>query len=315
MSATLDRNTACRKTAESARAKGYIADWKPHRKTLELIGAVQAILHEYRAHLPLTLRQIFYRLVGAYGYEKTEIAYNRLSGHLVNARRARVIPFGALRDDGIVTYSSRWHEGVEDFWDDAIDRAHEYRRDRQAGQRQYVELWCEAAGMAPQLARVADEFSVPVFSNGRYQSLPAVRFIVDRVVRRDVPTTLLHIGDLDPTGQSMYDTLVEDTNAFLDEDRIIATQRIQARRLALTAEQVQRYELPTAPPKAADSRSKSWGGGETCQLEALAPDALFSIVRDALEGIFDPERLDREIKSEARDRTQLLRALPEGGEA
>ena len=55
---------------------------------------------EYGAYLPLTVRQIFYRLVGAHGYEKTEAAYERLGEKIARARRAGIIEFGAIRDDG-----------------------------------------------------------------------------------------------------------------------------------------------------------------------------------------------------------------------
>jgi site-specific DNA-methyltransferase (adenine-specific) len=59
------------------------APWSPQPETLELLARVNAVLREYADHLPLTLRQIFYRLVGPHGYEKTERAYQRLSEHLV----------------------------------------------------------------------------------------------------------------------------------------------------------------------------------------------------------------------------------------
>ncbi len=292
------------------RPRGY-AEWAPRRATLTLLREVQAVLSEYADYLPLTVRQIFYRLVGAHGYPKTELAYKRLGELLVRARRAREVPFTAIRDDGIATYSSRWHGGVEDFWDDAIDRAHEYRRDRQAGQPRYVELWCEAAGMAPQLANVADDFAVPVFSAGGFASLTAVRLIVDRAVRRDVPTLLLHVGDFDPSGESIFGAIIEDASAFVAEDAVIGTQRIEGRRLALTAEQVEAYELPTAPAKQSDSRSARWQGG-TCQLEALPPDVLASTVWGELAAVFEPDLLAREIEVERTDRTELLRALPAG---
>lgn len=304
--------TASRETGRR-RPRGY-ADWRPQHRTQALLDDVQNVLEEYADFLPLTVRQIFYRLVGAHGYEKTERAYSRLGEHLVRARRARLVPFDAIRDDGIVTYSSRWHGGPADFWDDAIGRAHEYRRDRQAGQPRYVELWCESAGMAPQLANVADGFSVPVFSAGGFASLSAVRLIVDRAVRRGVPTVLLHVGDFDPSGESIFGAIVEDARAFAVEDAVIGTQRVEGIRLALTAAQVEEYDLPTAPAKQSDSRSARWIGG-TCQLEALPPDTLARTVRDALDGLFEPSRLCREIELEARDRTELLRALPAEGEA
>jgi hypothetical protein len=53
------------------RARG-LAPWSPEKATLALLDQVQGILAEYVDHLPLTIRQIFYRLVGAHDYKKTE---------------------------------------------------------------------------------------------------------------------------------------------------------------------------------------------------------------------------------------------------
>ena len=64
-----------------ARPRGFIVDWNPKPKTLALLDDVKKVLEEYHDQLPLTARQIFYRLVGAYGYEKTEQAYGRLLEH------------------------------------------------------------------------------------------------------------------------------------------------------------------------------------------------------------------------------------------
>jgi len=46
------------------RVRGF-APWSPEKATLALLDQVQGILDEYVDHLPLTIRQIFYRLVGA----------------------------------------------------------------------------------------------------------------------------------------------------------------------------------------------------------------------------------------------------------
>jgi hypothetical protein len=292
------------------RPRGYAA-WRPQAKTRRLLDQVQVVLDEYEAYLPLTVRQIFYRLVGSFAYEKTERAYDRLAEHLVRARRARLLPFDDIRDDGITTFRYQWFHGVESFWDAVGGTIKSYRRDRQAGQTHRLELWCEAAGMAPQLARVADRYSVPVFSSGGFSSLTAVRMIVDRACERDQPTVLLHVGDFDPSGASIFEAMSEDAVAFLEEDRVIALQRIIPVRVALTGEQVSEYDLPTAPPKASDSRSKSWRG-ETCQLEALAPDALAELVSWAIEEWFDVGKLAEQVEHERADRAQLFKALPRG---
>lgn len=292
------------------RPRGY-AEWRPQTKTRRLLEQVEEVLTEYDAHLPLTVRQIFYRLVAQYAYEKTERAYNRLTEALVRARRARLLSFDHIRDDGITTFRLRWFDGVESFWNSVGATIKTYRRDRQTGQAFGVEMWCEAAGMAPQLARVADEYSVPVFSSGGFSSLTAVRTIVDRARSRNVPTVLLHAGNFDPSGVSIFESMVDDAVAFLKEDRLLARQEIIPVRVALTAEQVAGYDLPTAPAKASDSRSASWRGG-TCQLEALAPNTLAELVDAAIAEWFDRDKLDEQIRRERADRTELFRALPRG---
>src|SRR5262249_19672988 len=96
------------------RVRGF-APWSPREETMHLINQVQAVLDEYAPYLPLTVRQIFYRLVGAHGYEKSEQAYDRLGEHLSRARRARLIPMDVIRDDGsTIIAPSRW-ENADEF--------------------------------------------------------------------------------------------------------------------------------------------------------------------------------------------------------
>ncbi len=103
--------TASRKT----RRRGYIpqGEYRPQQRTRTLLRDVHAVMQEYHAYLPLTIRQIYYRLVGAYGYDKTEAFYDRLCHHLTEARRASVIPFSWVRDDGVTVIEQR-HFSSED---------------------------------------------------------------------------------------------------------------------------------------------------------------------------------------------------------
>jgi hypothetical protein len=310
------------------RPRGY-APWKPQKKTMVIVNQVLEILDEYAAHLPLTIRQIFYRLVGAYAYPKDEKAYKRLCEYMNRGRRAHMIDMDALRDDGISVMASSFYDGVEAFWDDVARQARNYRRNRQQGQRQMVELWCEASGMMPQLALEADGFSVPVYSNSGFVSIPSVRTMVAHALRNSVPTVILHVGDLDPSGDSIFTAMTEDAAAFVEQERVLATQKIVPVRVALTGAQVLQYKLPTAPPKPkkdgtgyADGRTPKWlttpdaklTGGGTVQCEALAPNDLAAIVRMALEDVFDLEKVSDHITTEHAERTQLLRALPRGSD-
>lgn len=153
------------------RPKGYIYDWNPQQKTIVLLGQIQGILESYSAHLPMTARQIFYRLVGVYDYDKTEQAYSRLCELLVKARRAGVISFKDIRDDGTVEKLSYGHTSPTAWWRSVEQYAEQYTRKRNQGQEFYIEVWCEAAGMAPQLAKVALPYGADVYSTGGFSSV------------------------------------------------------------------------------------------------------------------------------------------------
>jgi hypothetical protein len=157
--------------AISVRPRGFIDDWRPRTETRQLLDQVQGVLDEYRDQLPLTLRQIFYRLVGAHAYEKTELAYKQLTEALNRARRARVIEMSAIRDDGFTSNRPLYFESAEDFLDAVAGWAEEFRLGRQKGQKRRLVLWCEASGMVPQFARVAAPFGIEVCSSGGFDGL------------------------------------------------------------------------------------------------------------------------------------------------
>lgn len=295
------------------RPRGYILDYSPHAKTRELLDQVQAVLDEYRQYWPLTCRQIWYRLVGAHGCDKTEAAYGRLCHHIANARRGRLIPFHTIRDDGVTTYSLDHFEDRDHFLRHVRELGETYTRNKLAGQETHMEVWAEAAGMLPQLYRVAEPFSVPVYSSGGFDSLTAKKRLADRVCEGGKPTVILHLGDHDPSGVSIFDSVAEDVAAFVASDRPHGLVTVAFERVALTADQVRQYDLPTAPPKATDSRSKGWTGG-TCQLEALPPNVIAGILRTAIERRLDQAQLGADQAREEHERREiqtLLLAPPE----
>lgn len=302
---------------KSTRERGYVA-WSPRSKAKAMLAQILAIFEEYADHRPLTGRQVLYRMMGQYGHPKS--IEQQVYYCLDRGRRARMIPFAWVRDDNVVTYSSPWYEDRDAFLDETGRRIKGYRRDRQSGQRHRLELWCEAAGMGPQLERVARDYSVPLFSNGGNNSISAQRQVVEHAVDHDVPLVLLHVGDFDPYGESIFTAFVENAQAFLEEDRIIGSQRIEPVRVALTDTQVRTRGLPTQstnmpkgkPHATIRERWIARYGDRTCQAEALAPNVLADVVRDAIEDRLDLGRYRQEIETEKRDQTALYRALPAG---
>jgi hypothetical protein len=284
-------------TRTRTRVRGF-ASWSPREDTQRLLGLVQGVLHEYRYNLPLTVRQIFYRLVGAHDYDKTENAYERLAEHLNRARRASIIPMDAIRDDGNTALAPVCYLGASDFLDSVRSSAEDMELDHSAGQKTRLVVYCEAAGMAPQLAHVANPFGVPVYSGGGFDSLTAKHEFADKLIDHKRPTEVLHVGDHDPSGAHLYLSFAEDVAAFADG----LSGDVRFTRLAVTPDQIKRSNLPTAPSKPTDKRAFH---GMTCQAEALAPDDLTAIVRDAIMQRFDQAMLDSVLKREKRERAKL----------
>ena len=293
------------------RPRGYIETYRPQAKTKELLADVQDVLNEYREHLPLSARQIFYRLVGT-GYSKTDAFYTRLCEHIANARRGRVIPFDAIRDDGISSVRPGHFADEEEFYETIGAMGRAYKRDKLAHQDRHVEVWSEAAGTVPQLARVAGSYSVSVYSCSGFDSLTSKYALAQRICALGKPATILHLGDYDPDGESIFKSVAEDVRAFVLADRPWATIDVEFVRVALTDQQVHTYSLPTAPPKASSSRTKRWGDKGTCQLEALPPDSLADILRDQIEASLDLDQLYTDRLQEGAERRRIAYALPAG---
>ncbi len=288
--------------------RGYTTDYAPRAKTRALLDQAQAVLDEYREYWPLTIRQIFYRMVGAHGYDKSEAAYNRLCHHLANARRARIIPFHAIRDDGVTTYRRDHFEDRDDFLRHVRGMGKRYTRNKLSGQELHIEVWCEAAGMLPQIDDVTAPFSVRAYSSGGFDSLTAKKDLADRIVSIEKPAIILHLGDCDPSGEDIFNAVAQDVTAFVEADRQFGTVTVDFHRIALTREQVAAYDLPTAPPKASDTRSASWKGG-TCQLEALPPNVIADILKEALWQHIDATKYLEDCEAEKADRAQINQLL------
>jgi hypothetical protein len=91
---------------------------------LEQIGE---IIDLYIQHLPLTIRQIYYRLVAEYDFPKTTAAYDNLVALLTKARRAqwyvsnpallsgRRLLFDCIRDDKATAVEPFFYLGADDF--------------------------------------------------------------------------------------------------------------------------------------------------------------------------------------------------------
>lgn len=300
--------------ATTTRVRGF-AEWRPRPDAQTLLRQVRKVLDEYHEHLPLTLRQVYYRLVGTRGYPKDEKAYKRLGELLNRARRAGLVAFEDIRDDGVTARPAPGWSSTGEFLTWVRAHAAEFRLDRQRGQARRLLLMCEAAGMVPQLERVAHPYGVEVKSSGGFDSTTAKHALACEVARCGGSTEILHLGDLDPSGVHVFQSLAEDVAAFARE----LGAAVLFTRLAVTPAQAVTLRLPTAPAKASDGRSFAGIGDDptaTVQAEAIPPDVLAKIVDEAIRQRLDRDAYARvlEAENEARgELTALLSALGSAG--
>lgn len=296
------------------RAKGYMT-WNPKQESLDRLEQVRMVLVEERAELPLTARQIFYMMVGRHDYPKTEKSYNNLCNLMVKARRSQMLPFGSIRDDkGTSAGGDFGYESMLDFWEGQRDRADYYSRPTREGQDRRIELWCETEGIVPMLARAAEPYGVKVTGTGGFPGVTSNYRTAKRIISEPLPTVFLHLGDYDPSGESIYDTMRDDIFAFVAGEigREEALEKFTAERIGLTEDQIAVHRIETAPPKKSDGRSARWeeeGRFESAQLEAVPSTLLREWVAETCERHTDME-LVKEVEERAdEERPQLADRL------
>jgi hypothetical protein len=303
------------------RVKGF-APWRPQKRTQALLEDIEVVLKEYEAYLPLTIRQVFYRLVGK-GHPKTENFYASVQEACNRARRSERISFDAIRDDGVSRQGGETftYESPLEYYEAHDELFNAYRRSWHADQPAYVAVLCEAAGMVPMLGGAVRDYRVEVASSSGFDSLTVKHDLFEDALERygdfGQETILLHLGDHDPSGVSIHESMSEDLEAFCEgrgEDELI-----EVRRLAITPQQIRAYGIATTPDeiKPTDSRSRAFierGLEPAAQLEAIPPDTLSQLVRQAVESALDLDVLAASRERERLERDQVQRTLDEVNE-
>ncbi len=261
-------------------------DWAP------IIRRASDIVESYDT--AVTLRQVHYRLVveaeiNGSGYLNTENDYKNLSRLSAAARRAGTFPPLLDRVRGIeraLSYYDPLH-GLESL-------AYAYRRDLLDTQETLPLLVVEKVTLIAQLMAWFGPLCVPAVALRGYASETLERHVRELLDYDHRDVRGLYLGDFDPSGQDIPRTFVENTG-------------LTTRRVALTAEQVDRYALPPAPGKASDSRASGFEEhhGVRIELEALAPTDLRDMLKAEIDLLVDDRLVSVEREREETERRLL----------
>lgn len=282
--------------------KEFFKDTNFKPASLELLRECEQIIDSYLAQgLRLTLRQLYYQLVTKNLIKNEEKSYKKVGALVSNGRLAGELDWEAIEDRVRVPKVPTHFSGLEELVEAAL-RA--YRLDRWQDQEEYIELWVEKDALAGVLAPLAREFHITLMVNRGYSSQSAMYESADRfrtAADEGKGLHLLYLGDLDPSGEDMVRDIADRLEMFgvhdLDVDKI-----------AITMDQVRRYNPPPNPAKLSDSRAAAYiakYGSSSWEVDALAPPILQQIIRDAIEQYVDDELMDAVKEREERDKRIL----------
>jgi hypothetical protein len=250
----------------------------------------------------VTLRQLFYRLVSDGTLPNLDSYYRRLSGRSAQARRDGTFP-------DLLDRTSRIELPVAFTGpDDARGWLRNmYRRDRTEGQEWTIVLGIEKAGMSAQLdAWFTDPLGIPHVALGGYGSQTLCGEVARYILGLGRPALLVYAGDHDPTGEDIDRDFARRVGVF---DKVL--------RVALNAEQVEEFRLPEnvidpeavgkkleRDPRAAAFRRRH-GSLVQYEVDALPPDALRNMYREAVDELWDADAHAEAIELEETERRAL----------
>ncbi len=271
---------------------------RPIRRSAAEMEVIRCAIEDFLAVMnPATDRQTFYHIASKLQLiAKEENQYKHTIVRLLSEmRRSGRIPFSWIAD------STRWMRKPTTYSSlaDMLERGAEfYRRALWDSMPVYIEIWLEKEALAGVIVDVTHEFDVPLMVTRGYASLSYLHSAAETIQARGKPTYLYYFGDSDPSGKDISRVVEQGIREFAPDCEI------HFERVAVTDEQIVKWNLPTRPPKPKDSRINNYTG-PSVELDAIEPDDLRALVRDCILRHIDLDEMHRLEEIEAASRESL----------
>lgn len=305
-----------------------------------LLEFAERICKEYREKgYAITLRQLYYQGVARGFLPSGPQAYDALKRVISKARLDGKFPLWAIVDRTRYVRpgkSTRCDTKVEralvrSAAEAALSPERFLHRDPWFGQENNVSVWFEKEALAGIFEAVCEEQGVASFSCRGDPSHPvlydwlkqaAAAHGVDNpegwkdkaganhkgMAKRSV---VLYFGDHDPTGIRIPRTAEETIRTFMDVTGLGFD--VEFRRIGLTLEQARDLRLPPfwakeSAGKDYDNYVEEFGTTDAWELDALSPETLERMVREAVSGLFDAD-LHARLQDDVLRRRREMRAM------
>jgi hypothetical protein len=250
-----------------------------------------------------TVRHLFYKAEGQGLGPKSEKFYQEVSRVLTQLRWEKRVAWDDIVDGSRTvtrprTYASA-EEGLRAF-------ARAYRKDIWGQQDAFVQVWTEKDAIAGILLEETWPAGVSLYT-ARGQAPPGyVRQAAQELVAPlEIGKTVqvLHFGDFDQAGENIGANIERKLRRHLvdlgvSEDDLGTF--FEFRTLAVTADQIEEYDLPLRPPKAGDTREAYADG--CVEVDALPSEVLRELCRVAIFRDVDRTAWDDEEAQQERER-------------
>lgn len=251
----------------------------------EIVNASLEAFDQYDT--AITLRQLYYRLVSRLLIPNTINSYKRLSRIMVKARENGDVPINCLEDrsrrvlgrgdtgfysaetflkNRILSLQDSWKGFTMPMWDD---------------QPTHILISLEKDALSRLVSRIGNMYSVRTFPTRGYPSFSYVQRMASyiRTKLEGKKTVVLYFGDFDPSGIDIERDLSDRLTKYNAGD-------FEVLRVALTSDQIKRYQLPPMPVKRSDARADGFlaeHGDRAVELDALDPNLLQRTVAESIE--------------------------------
>jgi len=265
------------------------------------INQANEIIVEYQAQgFKLTLRQLYYQFVSRDLIPNTVQSYKSLGDVVNDGRLAGLIDWDAIEDRTRNLRSSPHWSSPRSIVRACADQ---YAVDLWDAQDNYVEVWIEKDALVGVIEGICNELDVPYFACRGYTSQSEMWGAAQRLIEREKrgkTTTIIHLGDHDPSGVDMTRDIQDRLDMFGSTAVI--------HRIALVYDQIEQYNPPPNPAKTTDARYQSYAerfGEESWELDALEPRVIVDLIRQAVQARIDDDAWQEALGQQRTGRSQL----------
>ena len=304
------------KGATDANVKLGAAKKRAAITTIQFLTKAQEVIEANRDYWPLTVRRVHYLLLNDPPlrhdkkpdsvYVNDKASYKALTNLLIRARLSHDVPMAAIEDStrpiqlggGFSTFEQFVAQETEQF---LIG----YHRNLMQGQRNHVEVMLEKNALRTVIESVAREYCIPCTTGRGFSSLSPRYDLAMRFKRSGkARLVLLMLTDFDPDGEEIAASFARS----LRDD--FGIQNIHAVKVALTAEDVQAYDLPSDMDAKVSSPNcqkflKKYGSTKVVELDAAPVTLLQDKLREAIESVIDVAEFNAQVEQEAQDAAHI----------